>query len=64
MPRRPATFTQADINRAAKAAAMVGFAVEMRPGSIRLVPCEQSAKNWPIDDAGEGPNPWDEALAG
>jgi hypothetical protein len=39
MPRRAARFTQADVNRATKAAQAAGMAVELLPdGIIRLIP--------------------------
>ncbi len=66
MPRRPATFTQSELTRAVKAAAVVGYAVEIRAGVIALVPGSKTAKNSSVagsSDGGEEPNPWDAALA-
>jgi hypothetical protein len=50
MPRRPATFTQADVARALRAAEQLGgrgWVIEILPGLIRLVPNEpqQIARN-------------------
>ena len=59
MARRAATFLQSDLDRAAKAAAKVGYAVEIRPGgTVALVPCSDKGKNSGANDAAEV-NPWD-----
>ena len=60
MARRAAIFTQTDLDRAVKAAAKSGYAVEIRPGGvIRIAPLSQCAENSSFDD---GANPWDAAL--
>lgn len=64
MARRAATFTQSDITRAAKAAAIVGYALEVTPGALRLVPSRGSVQNSAINDPddGGGESEWLAAL--
>lgn len=61
MPRRPAIFTQADLTRAAKAASVVGYVVEIAGGVIRLVPFDEQTKSPDVED--EESSSWDAALA-
>jgi hypothetical protein len=66
MARRAAAFTQTDMDRAAKAAAKVGYVMEIRPGSIRLVPSRNPAENSPVGDCVDAESEtaaWDAALA-
>lgn len=65
MARRAAIFTQSDFDRAVKAAAKVGYAVEIRPGAIAIVPNAKASENSsvPASGADEESNPWDAALA-
>jgi len=58
MARRAALFTQTDLDRAAKAAAKVGYVMEIRPGGvIRIAPNSQRAENSSL--AEDRANPWD-----
>lgn len=60
MSRRAAIFTQTDVDRAVKAAAKVGYAVEIRPGgTIRIAPNSERAENSP---SSEESDPWDAAY--
>lgn len=61
MARRAAIFTQADLDRTVKAAAKVGYAVEIRPGGvIRIAPNVETAENSSLPD--EESAGWDAAL--
>jgi hypothetical protein len=58
---RRAAFSQADINRAMKAAAKVGYRVEIEGGVIRLLPAH-GATALPSPDSDSGEAAWDKAL--
>lgn len=53
MPRRPARFTQADINRAARAARDLRAAVEIKPdGTILIRTDQEPGENNPQQSTG------------
>lgn len=61
MSRRAAIFTQTEIDRSVKAAAKVGYAVEIRPGGImRIAPNRETAENSSLGD--EESAGWDAVL--
>lgn len=61
MSRRAAIFTQTDLDRTVKAAAKVGYAVEIRPGGIiRIAPNLETADHSSL--ANEESAGWDAAL--
>lgn len=60
MARRAAAFTQTDFDRAVKAAAKVGYAVEILAGGmIRIAPHSERAENSPNSEESD---PWDAAY--
>lgn len=62
MARRAAIFTQSDLDRAAKAAAKVGYVVELRPGGvIRIAPNSEVAENSAVT-LDEESALWDRAI--
>lgn len=63
MSRRAAIFTQTDLDRATKAAAKVGYVVEIRPGGvIRIAPNSDVAENSAVS-LDEESAAWDRAIA-
>lgn len=56
---RPALIPQAEINRAVKAAAKVGYQVVIEGGLIRLLPMDGNA---PLPSAEQAEDAWDKAL--
>lgn len=57
---RRATFSQATMDRAAKAAAKVGYEVRVEGYVIRLLPIDPSAVPTPAADQAD--SDWDKAL--
>lgn len=61
MARRASIFTQTELDRATKAAAKVGYAVEIRPGGlIRIAPNTEAPENSLVPD--EESAGWDAVL--